>query len=113
MRPGERPVLELDSGVTWESLTSMHEPAVDFMLVRYEVGGCSNRDGHFIRHMGTEYGYVVSGELEVTLGFDKYHLRTGDSISFDSATPHRLTTLGDEPVEAIWFVHGREASHDH
>jgi transcriptional regulator with XRE-family HTH domain len=71
MRPSERPVLVLDSGVTWENLTSMHEAAVDFMFVRYEVGGGSTLDGRFIRHMGSEYGYVISGSLEVTLGFEK------------------------------------------
>jgi mannose-6-phosphate isomerase-like protein (cupin superfamily) len=26
----------------------------------------------------------------------------GDSISFDSSRPHRLTNVGDVPVEAIW-----------
>jgi transcriptional regulator with XRE-family HTH domain len=113
VRPDERPVLVLDSGVTWESLTSMHEAAVDFMFVRYEVGGSSTLDGRFIRHMGTEYGYIISGTLEITLGFEKYYLGPGDAISFDSSTPHRLTTVGDEPVEAVWFVHGRTATHDH
>ena len=72
------------------------------MFVRYDVGGSSTMEGRLIRHVGTEYGYVLSGTLEVTLGFDTYRLSAGDSISFDSSRPHRLANVGDVPVEAIW-----------
>ena len=60
-----------------------------------------------MRHNGTEYGYVLSGRLEVSLGFDKYIVGPGDSISFDCTQPHRFATVGDETVEAVWFVVGR------
>jgi transcriptional regulator with XRE-family HTH domain/quercetin dioxygenase-like cupin family protein len=105
--PGQRRRLVLDSGVVWEQLSSGLEPGVDFLLVRYEVGGSSVPDKHLTRHSGIEYGYVVSGTLDISLGFETYHMGPGDSISFDSATPHRLTNNGDVPAEAIWFVHGR------
>ncbi|MGC1418643.1 MAG: cupin domain-containing protein [Acidimicrobiales bacterium] len=98
----QRKVLVLDSGVTWESLTSTRNGKTDFMFVRYDVGGSSTMEGRLIRHVGTEYGYVLSGTLEVTLGFDTYRLSAGDSISFDSSRPHRLANVGDVPVEAIW-----------
>jgi DNA-binding XRE family transcriptional regulator/mannose-6-phosphate isomerase-like protein (cupin superfamily) len=98
----ERKVLVLDSGVTWESLTTTRNGKTDFMFVRYDVGGSSTMEGRLIRHVGTEYGYVLSGSLEVTLGFDTYRLGAGDSISFDSSRPHRLANVGDVPVEAIW-----------
>jgi transcriptional regulator with XRE-family HTH domain/mannose-6-phosphate isomerase-like protein (cupin superfamily) len=102
VHPDERKVLVLDSGVTWESLTTMRHGKTDFMFVRYDVGGSSTMEGRLIRHVGTEYGYVLSGTLEVTLGFDAYRLNSGDSISFDSSRPHRLANIGDVPVEAIW-----------
>jgi transcriptional regulator with XRE-family HTH domain len=105
--PDQRRRLVLDSGVTWEQLSSGPAPGVDFLFVRYEVGGSSVPDEHLTRHSGIEYGYVVSGTLDVSLGFETYRMEPGDSISFDSATPHRLTNNGDVPVEAIWFVHGR------
>ena len=59
-------------------------------------------EDRLIRHVGTEYGFILSGTLEVTLGFETYRLTTGDSISFDSSRPHRLANVGDIPVEAIW-----------
>jgi hypothetical protein len=30
------------------------------------------------------------------------------SISFDSSSPHRLWSVGEEPAEAIWVVVGRQ-----
>jgi transcriptional regulator with XRE-family HTH domain len=102
VHPDERRVLVLDSGVTWESLIATRSGRTDFMFVRYEVGGSSTLEDRLIRHSGTEYGYILRGELEVTLGFETYRMSAGDSISFDSARPHRLANVGDEPVEAIW-----------
>jgi hypothetical protein len=43
----------------------------------------------------------------VTIGFDDHVLEPGDAIALDSTVPHRLYNLGDQPVHAIWFVHGR------
>lgn len=103
----ERKVIQLDSGVRWERLTSAADPNVDFLFVVYEPGGASCETAHLMRHSGREYGHVLSGTLQVTVGFEDHVLGPGDSISFDSTTPHRLATVGDEPVEAIWFVVGR------
>jgi transcriptional regulator with XRE-family HTH domain len=105
--PDERKVIQLDSGVRWERLTPSSDPNVDFLFVVYEPGGASCEDGLLMRHSGREYGHVLSGMLEVTVGFEAHRLGPGDSISFDSTTPHRLATVGDEPVEAIWMVVGR------
>jgi quercetin dioxygenase-like cupin family protein len=57
-----------------------------------------------MRHTGTEFGYVISGELTLTLGFDTHRLRAGDSISFDSATPHAYRNESTEPAVGVWFV---------
>jgi transcriptional regulator with XRE-family HTH domain/mannose-6-phosphate isomerase-like protein (cupin superfamily) len=111
--PAQRRRLVLDSGVTWEQLSATHEAAVDFLFVRYDVGGSSVPDDKLTRHGGVEYGYVISGNLEVKIGFETYEVSAGESISFDSSTPHRLTNRGNVPVEAIWFVHGRNPTHEH
>jgi len=102
VRPNERRVLVLDSGVTWESLTSQHRDRTDFMFVRYEVGGSSTLEDRLIRHVGVEYGFILKGTLQIALGFDTHVLNAGDSISFDSSRPHRLYNVGDVAVEAIW-----------
>jgi transcriptional regulator with XRE-family HTH domain len=93
-RRDTRKGIELESGVRWERLTPTAEQDADFLYVVYEVGGASSRGGTHMRHMGREYGLVLSG----------------DSIAFESSRPHRLENAGAEPVEAIWFVVGRSHS---
>jgi transcriptional regulator with XRE-family HTH domain len=106
-RAGTRHNIRLASGVRWERLTTLSEPGVEFLHVTYEVGGASSPDDAYQRHPGHEWGYVLSGRLQVRIGFDEYVLEPGDAISINSSIPHRLATIGDEPVQAIWFVLGR------
>ena len=107
VHPEDRHVIELGSGVRWERLTNHADPNVDFLFVVYAPGGASCDANALMRHSGREYGHVLRGSLEVTIGFDTQILEAGDSISFDSTVPHRLATIGDEPAEALWFVVGR------
>lgn len=109
VHPADRQVLELDSGVRWEELTATSEEGVDFLHAVYEVGGASTPDESLMRHHGREYGYIISGTLGIQIGFKEHVLRPGDSIAFDSTTPHRLFNKGEEPVHAIWFVVGRHS----
>jgi transcriptional regulator with XRE-family HTH domain len=102
-----RSTIQLESGVRWERLTANPDPEADFLWVVYEPGGSSSKSEGFMRHAGREYGVVLSGTLELTVGFDTYQLGSGDSISFDSTTPHRLRNLGSECAVAVWFVVGR------
>lgn len=106
-RAGTRKRIRLASGVVWERLTTASIPNVDFLYVTYEVGGASSPEHEFQRHAGQEWGYVLEGQLGVTIGFDDFELGPGDAIAFDSTTPHRLYNRGDVPVHGIWFVQGR------
>ncbi len=107
-RADSRAAIDLESGVRWERLTPGPDHDTDFLFVTYDVNGSSSEGNRSMRHSGHEYGLVLSGRLEVTVGFDHYVLGPGDSISFDSTVPHRLTNLGDEPVHGVWVVVGRQ-----
>lgn len=104
----ERQKIHLGSGVTWESMSADTGHGFDFLYSTYEVGGESAPADALIRHGGREYGHLLEGRLGVTVGFTTYKLEPGDSISFDSTTPHRLFNLGDVPAKAIWCVIGRD-----
>jgi transcriptional regulator with XRE-family HTH domain len=101
--------IRLASGVVWERLTTVSQPGVEFLFVVYDVGGSSSPGDTYQNHSGYEWGYVISGVLEVIIGFDRYVLQPGDAVSLDSGVPHRLANIGDTPVHAIWFVLGRDA----
>jgi transcriptional regulator with XRE-family HTH domain len=104
VRPAERPVLTLDSGVTWERLGVLPGHETEFLLVTYAPGGSSSSNGELMRHPGSEFGMLLRGELVLTLGFEDFPLRPGDSVSFDSTTPHRYRNDGTEPGVGVWFV---------
>ena len=108
-RAGSRRAIDLETGVRWERLTPEADSDADFLYVVYEVDGSSCQGDRFIRHSGREYGLVLSGSLEVTVGFDTYELGPGDSICFDSTVPHCLRTIGSKPVHGVWFVIGRQS----
>lgn len=102
--PGQREVLELDSGITWERLGHAPGSRVDFLLVTYAPGSCSSPTGRLMRHAGTEYGYLIQGELVATLGSRSHRLGPGDAVSFASATPHSYRNEGAVPAVGVWFV---------
>lgn len=104
VRPDQRQILTLDSGVTWERLGSLPGRQVDFLRVTYAPGGTSSSTGDLMRHPGSEYGFVLSGELVLTLGFEDMTLHPGDAISFDSTTPHRYRNDTTEPAVGVWYV---------
>lgn len=92
---------------TWGRLTADHDPENDFLHVVYEPGGESCPEDNLIHHRGREYGFVISGVLRVQVGFATYDLGPGDSISFESMTPHRLYNPFDAATTSLWMVVGR------
>ena len=108
-RAGCRQLIDLASGVRWERLTPGADEATDFLEVVYSPGGHSTdgpvgQPGRPLRHDGREYGVIISGTLTANVGFDSYELGPGDSIAFDSSTPHEYLNKTDDHVHAIWVV---------
>ncbi len=105
VRRGDRSAIELLGGVRWERLTPGPEEGAEYLEITYEPGATSGK--RMSHHIGREFGVVLEGELLVELAFEQYLLRPGDSIIFDSSTPHRLTNRGNLPMRAIWVILGR------
>jgi transcriptional regulator with XRE-family HTH domain len=106
-RSTNRTSINLESGVSWQRLTAQPDHNVDFLYLRYPPGSESTPPDSLMRHNGTEYGYILAGTLQVSIGFDTYEIGPGDTIAFDCTQPHRFATVGDKTVEAVWFVVGR------
>jgi quercetin dioxygenase-like cupin family protein/DNA-binding XRE family transcriptional regulator len=56
-----------------------------------------------ISHAGEELGYVIEGELELTLGDERYVLQTGDSFYFPSSVPHSYRNPGKTVTRVLWI----------
>jgi transcriptional regulator with XRE-family HTH domain len=103
-RAGGRDIIDLASGVRWERLTPGADARTDFLEVVYSPGGHSTDERRPLRHDGREYGLVLSGTLQANVGFESYELGPGDSIAFDSSTPHEYLNKTGDVVHAIWVV---------
>jgi transcriptional regulator with XRE-family HTH domain len=97
-----RPTIPLKGGVIWARLTAAAETNIEFLEINYDSGATSGANLSY--HEGREFGLILEGELMVELGFNQVTLRTGDSIVFDSTTPHRLANKGPQPMRALWVV---------
>ncbi len=97
-----RPTILLKGGVTWARLTATAEPDAEFLEITYACGATSGEN--LSHHKGREFGLILEGELVVELDSRQFTLHEGDSIVFDSTTPHRLTNRGAQPMRALWVV---------
>lgn len=97
-----RPTIQLKGGVSWARLTPAAESNIEFLEITYTCGASSGE--YLSHHEGREFGLILEGELVVQLGFNQVTLQAGDSIVFDSMTPHRLMNTSTEPVRAVWVV---------
>lgn len=100
----DRRIIDLASGVRWERLIPGADDRLDFLEVIYSPGGHSTDERRPLRHEGREYGLILSGTLRASVGFETYTLHPGDSIAFDSSTPHEYWNTTGGYVHAVWVV---------
>jgi len=56
-------------------------------------------------HNGEEFIFVLEGEMDVALGNHTDTLKPGDSIYYDSTTPHKVTARGDKPAVILAVIY--------
>ena len=65
-------------------------------------------DSCFYNHEGEEFLYILEGELEFHYGDEIMRLQPGDSIFYDSATPHGYLSIGDVRARAVAVIYAKE-----
>jgi transcriptional regulator with XRE-family HTH domain len=102
VRRGGRAVIDIEGGVRWERLTRSTLDHLDFFELVYEPGAESHPRQY--THPGTEMVLVMSGCLEITIGFERYLLEPGDSIDFPSSMPHRYVNPASQTARAVTVI---------
>lgn len=69
------------------------------MIVTVEPGGGT---AEAYAHAGHEFGYILSGEIELSIEGTSYALRPGDSFAFKSTLLHSFTNKGRVRGEILW-----------
>jgi DNA-binding transcriptional MerR regulator len=99
VRPSQRKILETSSSVRME-LLAWGNTAMEPHLFRVKPGGGS---GESYSHDGEEFLHVLRGEFELWLHNEgHYLLKAGDSLYFESSTPHRWKNPGRAEAWILW-----------
>jgi transcriptional regulator with XRE-family HTH domain len=100
VRPAQRKILETTPGVRMELLAWGHT-AMEPHLFRVRPGGGS---GASYAHEGEEFLHLLRGEFEIWLrSGEHYRLKPGDSLYFESSTPHRWKNPGRSEAWLLWI----------
>jgi len=99
VRPSQRKILETSNTVRME-LLAWGNTAMEPHLFRIKPGGGS---GESYAHEGEEFLHVLRGEFELWLHNEgHYRLKAGDSLYFESSTPHRWKNPGRAEALVLW-----------
>ena len=100
VRPRQRKILETTPGVRME-LLAWGNTVMEPHLFRIKPGGGS---GESYSHEGEEFLHVLRGQFDISLdGKEHYHLKPGDSLYFESSTPHRWKNPGRKETWLLWI----------
>jgi mannose-6-phosphate isomerase-like protein (cupin superfamily) len=98
--PAQRKVLETTKGVRME-LLAWGNTAMEPHLFRIKPGGSS---GESYTHEGEEFLHILRGDFEIWLDRkEHYLLKPGDSLYFESSTPHRWRNPGRKETWLLWI----------
>lgn len=104
-KQGERPISQTDAirggmGVSYERLVPFAAGnLLEGNIHRIEPGG---EKVDQITHQGETLGYVIEGELELSIDNAVYRLNTGDSFFFKNHLTNRYRNTGTTLTRVIW-----------
>ena len=77
--------------------------SLEVVVARFDPGG-STGDEPYTHGDSEELLIVIEGEVHVQLGADVYTVSAGDSVHYESSTPHRVANHGVEPAEVLFVI---------
>jgi transcriptional regulator with XRE-family HTH domain len=107
IKPGERQDIQLPTLKGWniklqllvsDTINRRMEP---YLLTLNEGATIS---GHFYKHKGDEFAYILAGEIEVEIQDEKHLLRQGDSLYIGSTFPSKWSNTGKGDATILWVL---------
>ncbi|MBB3236280.1 cupin domain-containing protein [Phyllobacterium endophyticum] len=104
-RAGARPLIALDplrrgEGISLERVIPYSQGhLLQCNIHHIEKDGASAGP---IQHAGEEVGYILAGEVELTVGEKQFQLAEGDAFVFSSDLPHSYRNTGDKRASIFW-----------
>ncbi len=85
------------NSITW-LVTNAQKNDMEPIFVNIEPGGVLFDEGS---HIGEEFGYVISGALELHIDNDKYKVGKGESFYYQSNHSHKIHNPYSKPVKLV------------
>jgi transcriptional regulator with XRE-family HTH domain len=77
--------------------------SLEVVVARFEPRG-STGDEPYTHGDSEELLVVVEGAVHLQLGAEVHELAAGDSVHYESSTPHRVSNPGDETAEVLFVI---------
>ncbi len=97
-RKGQGQQTAKENGIEIQSLAPLFRKKIaEPYWVRYEFDPeLQNKPIHLSKHSGQEFDLVMKGKLKVQIGDNVEYLEEGDSIYYNSSTPHGMIAVDGE-----------------
>ena len=94
-RRGQGQQTAKEDGIEIQNLAPMFRKKIaEPYYVRYEYSSeLQNKPIHLIKHSGQEFDFIISGRLKIQVGDNVEYLGEGDSIYYNSSTPHGMIAV--------------------
>ena len=94
-RKGQGQETAKEDGIQIQNLAPMFRQKIaEPYWVRYEYNSdLQNKPIHLTKHSGQEFDFIMSGHLKVQIGDNIEYLGEGDSIYYNSSTPHGMIAV--------------------
>ena len=94
-RKGQGQETAKEDGIEIQNLAPLFRKKIaEPYWVRYEYSeDLQNKPIHLTKHSGQEFDFVMSGRLKVQIGENVEYLSEGDSIYYNSSTPHGMIAV--------------------
>ena len=91
---------ELKGKITW-LVPSAQKNTMEPILLELGPGG---RSQQMMPHDGEEFGYVLSGAVQLVLGGKKHRVGAGESFCLHPREPHHIVNQGKRVARVVWVV---------
>lgn len=90
---------ELGYALEW-IVPNAQKNAMEPILLTLEPGGRYKEEEP---HEGEEFGYVLTGNIEVHLGSRKYKAKKGESFYYKAKANHYISNPGKSQAKVVWI----------
>ncbi|MBM7693665.1 transcriptional regulator with XRE-family HTH domain [Peribacillus deserti] len=103
IRQGEHRKLQMSRPEVWYEMLTPNT-GKKYKFFKMILQAAQTKEQPLMFHNGEESGYMLQGSMEVTIGDQVYEIHEGDSITFDSTSPHSFKNTGSIPAVGIWMM---------